>query len=139
MPANEFIFPVKVYIEDTDYGGVVYHAKYLNFYERARTEWITALGMGYEWQLAQKIYFVVRAITIDYLKPVRLGDTVEVVTRLGQLKPSSGIFQQHLRSAAAPDTILNTAEVRIVCVNDKFRPQNLPPCQLHEIITGDKT
>lgn len=140
MPANEFIFPLKVYIEDTDYGGVVYHAKYLNFYERARTEWVTALGMDYDWQVKNKILFVVRAITIDYLKPVRLGADIEIVTQLKELKHSSGIFQQHLRTTAAPDTILNTAEVRVVCIdNEKFRPQSLPRCQLHEIITGDQT
>ena len=136
---NEFIFPVKVYIEDTDYGGVVYHSNYLKYYERARSEWIAQLGMGIEWQNEHKIYFVIRAITIEYLKPVRLFETVEVVTQISSLKQSSAIFRQYLRSPLAPDTILNTAEVRAVCVNEAFRPQALPPCQLHDILTGDKT
>jgi acyl-CoA thioester hydrolase len=136
---NEFIFPIKVYIEDTDFGGVVYHANYLKFYERARTEWINSLGLGFAWQQQQKILFVVRAITIDYLKPIRLDESLEVVTRLEQIKSASLVFQQYLRSTSAPDTILNTAAVRIVCINDKFRPQSVPPCQLHAILTGDKT
>jgi acyl-CoA thioester hydrolase len=136
---NEFIFPIKVYIEDTDYGGVVYHSNYLKYYERARTEWVTSLGMGLEWQQEQKIYFVVHAINIEYLKPVRLDETVEVVTHLDQLKSSSAVFKQYLRRPLAPDTILNTAEVRIVCINQQFRPQTLPPCQLKDIFTGEKT
>jgi acyl-CoA thioester hydrolase len=136
---NEFIFPVKAYIEDTDYGGVVYHSNYIKYYERARSEWATQIGMGIEWQNEHKIYFVVRAINIEYLKPVRLFETVEVVSQITAIKQSSVTFRQYLRSPLAPDTILNTAEVRIVCVNEAFRPQALPPCPLQDILTGEKT
>ena len=139
MQKNEFIFPLKVYIEDTDYGGVVYHSNYLKYYERARTEWATALGIGLPWQQDQGIYFVVRSAHLEYLKPARLDEKLEVVTRLKTLKHTSAVFEQHLRIKAAPATILNQAEIGIVCINTAFRPQAIPPCQLHEIIAGEAT
>jgi tol-pal system-associated acyl-CoA thioesterase len=135
---NEFIFPIKVYIEDTDFGGVVYHSNYLKYYERARSEWLESLGLGIDWQMAQKLYFPVRAANLEYLKPARLNAKLEVITRIESMRPTSIVFHQYLRPSQTTDTILSKASITIVCVNPQFRPQALPHCQLHEIITGDQ-
>jgi acyl-CoA thioester hydrolase len=134
---NEFLFPLKVYVEDTDYAGVVFHSNYLNFFERARSEWIETLGMGIDWQTKQEIYFVIRSAKIDFYKPARLSDRLQVVTRVSHFKRVSMTFEQHLRLSSAPDTILCTAEIRVACLNKQFRPISLPRCKLHEIITGE--
>jgi acyl-CoA thioester hydrolase len=134
---NEFLFSLKVYVEDTDYGGVVFHSNYLSFFERARSEWSETLGIGIEWQRKQEIYFAVRSAKIDFLKPARLGDQLQVVSRVSHIKRVSMIFEQYLRLSHAPDTILCTAEVRIAFLDYSFRPSSLPRCKLHEIMTGE--
>ena len=134
---NESLFSLKVYIEDTDYTGLVYHGNYLNFFERARSEWIAELGMGIDWQRKQEIYFVIRSAKIDFYKPARLSDQLQVVTRVSQLKRVSVTFEQHLRLSSRPDTILCTAEVKVACVDSTFKPTSVPRCQLHEIMTGE--
>jgi acyl-CoA thioester hydrolase len=134
---NEFLFPLKVYIEDTDYSGVVFHSNYLNYFERARSEWLETLGMGIAWQLKQEIYFAIRSAKIDFYKPARLSDRLQVVSRVSQLKRVSMTFEQHLRLSDAPDTILCTAEVKVACLDKEFRPNSLPRSKLHEILTGE--
>ena len=80
---NEFTFPVRVYYEDTDAGGVVYHANYLCFMERARTEWLRALGFEHDTLATTlNILFVVGSIDIQYRKPARLNDALSVKTRI---------------------------------------------------------
>lgn len=133
---NQFIYPLKVYIEDTDYGGVVYHSNYLKYFERARTEWAEQLGLGIAWQNDQKIYFPVRSANLDYLRPARLGDVLEVVSSIAQLKPASLLYSQYLRLVHTPDTILCKAEIKIACVDHTFKPCVIPRCLLHDIITG---
>lgn len=123
---NEFIYPLRIHIEDTDFGGVVYHSNYLNFMERARSEWMDELGLGIDWQRNHHIYFVVHAINIEYLKPGRLHEKVEVVTSIKDLRKTSVIFDQHLRLAGSPDKMLCKAEVRIVSVGENMRPCAIP-------------
>ena len=134
---NEFFFPLKVYVEDTDYAGVVYHSNYLNFFERARSEWIEKLGMGIAWQRKQEIYFAIRSAKIDFYKPARLSDQLQVVSRVSHLKRVSMTFEQYLRLSNMPDTILCTAEVKVACLDTLFRPSSLPRCKLHEIMMGE--
>jgi acyl-CoA thioester hydrolase len=134
---NEFILPLTIYIEDTDYTGLVYHARYLNFFERARSTWIAKLGMGMDWQQQQEIYFVVCSAKLDFIKPARLALPVEVVTRVRELKRASLIFEQELRLSDQTDTLLCTAEVKVACVNHAYRPVALPRCKLHDIMTGE--
>jgi acyl-CoA thioester hydrolase len=134
---NQFIFPLKIYIEDTDYSGLVFHSNYLKYYERARSEWIDQNGMDMAWQMQQRIHFVIKSIQIDFLKPVRLGDMVEVVSRVSQVKAASIMFDQHLRLSSANYTILNKAQVHVVCVNEYFQPIGLPACFLHDLSTGE--
>ena len=123
---NEFVFPLRVYIEDTDYLGIVFYANYLKYFERARSEWAEQQNMGMDWQIAQDIYITVRSVTIDYLKPARLHQMVEVVSRIKEVKKASYSYDQHLRLAGQKDTILCKAETKVACVDKNMRPQVLP-------------
>ncbi len=96
MNGDKFMLPVRIYYEDTDAGGVVYHANYLKFFERARTEWLRALEIEQRGLLEQGIAFVVRAASIEYLRPARLDDELMVETRIDTLKRASLVFAQRL-------------------------------------------
>ena len=124
MPAFEFIWQVRVYYEDTDAAGVVYYANYLKFMERARTEWLRALGVE---QTALRdemgVVFVVRHVTVDYLKPARFNDLLTVLTRIKRLGEARIRFAQTLQC----DGVLATSEVEVVCVNAlTFKPVRIP-------------
>ncbi len=123
---SEHIFPLRVYIEDTDMVGIVYHANYLNYFERARSEWAEELGWGLEWQKAQGIYFSVHSANIHFLKPTRAHQHVEVVTRVIEVRPASFLYAQHLRSRDANATMLCRAEIKIACIDQHMRPKALP-------------
>jgi acyl-CoA thioester hydrolase len=131
-----FIFPLKIYIEDTDCLGVVYHSNYLKFFERARSEWAEQVGAGIVWQREQRIYLLVRSAKLDFLRPARLNDQIEVISQIINQKPASFVHDQYLRLASAPDTILCRAEIKIACVDQYFRPQALPQ-YLSDIIMGE--
>lgn len=123
---TSFIFPVRVHIEDTDFAGVVYHANYLNYFERARSEWIEHLGMGIDWQRACQIYFPVRSAHVDYLRPALLHEKLEVVSEIKSMKTASFICSQYLRRTGLDDTILCRAEIKIACTDQQMRPRALP-------------
>src|SRR5690606_1839576 len=95
--AEPFIFPTRVYWEDTDAGGVVYHAQYVAFLERARTEWLRARGYAQE-QLrhSHDLVFAVRAMRLDFLRPARLDDLLRVSARIHQCKRASVVFAQSI-------------------------------------------
>jgi tol-pal system-associated acyl-CoA thioesterase len=131
---NEFIYPLRIHIEDTDFTGLVYHANYLNFMERARSEWLEKLGYGITWQREQELYFLVHSLQMTFLKPARLHELVEVVTRVKEARAASIIFDQYLRSAQSNDKILCKAEIKIACVDDSMRPRRLPKACLLETI-----
>jgi acyl-CoA thioester hydrolase len=123
---TDFTWPVRVYYEDTDAGGVVYYANYLKFLERARTEWLR--GKGFEQDRLREetgILFVVRSLRIDYLKPARFNERLEVTVRLSQAgKASLEVAQAILGPQRA---ILCSAEVKLACVHSQtFRPCKLP-------------
>ncbi len=128
-----FIYPLRIYIEDTDYGGIVYHANYLKFFERARSEWAEQIGWGMEWQKSQQLAFVIRSATLDFLKPARLHEKVEVVTRIQEIKAVSMVFDQHLRRLDSSDIILCKAVIKVVCVDANLRPHVLPDF-LHQLL-----
>jgi acyl-CoA thioester hydrolase len=123
---NEFIWPVRVYYEDTDASGFVYHTNYLKFMERARTEWLRELGFEQTQLRAQyNLVFVVRQLSIDYLKTALFNDLLHIKTSLTQMgKVRFTLTQQVLRDAE----ILCTAVVKIAAINAiKPRPQPIPP------------
>lgn len=131
MPMNAyarddaFYFPIRVFYEDTDAGGVVYHSNFLNFCERARTEWLRQLTIGRErLQHEFGLMFVVRRAQIDWRRPARLDDLLMVETRLsGMGKVRMSLTQTILRDGVTLATI--QIEVVAVSVTD-FTPMLLP-------------
>lgn len=121
----EFYWPVRVYWEDTDAGGVVYYANYLKFLERARTEWLSALGLEQDRIAAEAgVIFVVRRVEADYLKPARFNDRLSVVSRLVELNRASLVMKQTIDREG--ESLLN-AVVKVACVDQKqFRPAKIP-------------
>ncbi len=120
-----FTHPVRVYWEDTDAGGVVYHAQYLAFLERARTEWLRAHGYGQELlRLQHDLVFAVRAMTIDFRLPARLDDALQVGVRLHDCRRASLVVVQTI---ARDGVRLLDAEVRIAALRaSDFRPRPIP-------------
>ncbi len=123
---NEFIYPLRVHIDDTDYTGIVYHSNYLKFMERARSEWMDLLGFGMSWQREHEIHFVLHSINMYFLKPAHVHERVEVVTSIKTCRPASIIYDQHLRLANATDKILCKAEIKIACVDYELHPRAMP-------------
>jgi len=125
-PAEAFSFPVRVYWEDTDAGGVVYHAQYLAFMERARTEWMRARGLGQELLRARDdLLFVVKAMSIDFRAPARLDDQLAVSVVLLQCRGASFLMGQRIQRGEA---LLVEAQVRVAALAaSNFRPRPMPP------------
>ncbi|GAB3349032.1 tol-pal system-associated acyl-CoA thioesterase [Lysobacter tyrosinilyticus] len=119
-----FSHPVRIYWEDTDAGGVVYHAQYLAFLERARSEWMRTQGYGQE-LLRQEhgLMFAVRAMQLDFLKPARLDDALEVTSALQECRRASLVFAQEIRRG---EERLLTATVRVAALGTDFRPTPIP-------------
>jgi len=120
-----FTWPVRVYYEDTDAGGVVYYANYLKFFERCRTEWLRALGVD-QATLAreQGLQFVVTEIEAKYLAPARLDDELTVEARVDQLGRCSLAFEQR---ATRGGEVLALARVKVACMHVQRRvPARLP-------------
>ncbi len=126
-----FKWPVRVYYEDTDAGGVVYYANYLKYFERGRTEWLRDLGFGQDQLMRDSgIVFAVRHVDIGYLQPARFDDALQVEVEIEAVSKVSITFRQRL--VRGPDTVLSQATVKVVCLDkDKFRPVALPPA-IHE-------
>ncbi|MBP6083501.1 MAG: tol-pal system-associated acyl-CoA thioesterase [Providencia sp.] len=125
MVAMLFRWPVRVYYEDTDAGGVVYHARYLAFFERARTEMLRNKGINQQSMLTENLGFVVRSMTIDFVKGARLDDLLEVETQIVEMKRASLIFNQRLVDSQG--NLLCGATALIACVDiSKMKPKALP-------------
>ncbi len=135
---NEFHFSVRVYYEDTDSGGVVYYANYLKFMERARAEWLRSLGFEQDVLVRDPgVVFAVRSVHVDYHRPARFNDLLNIRSRLGEVRKTSLIFVQDIMRAQEPDELLCSGQVRVVCVGtDSFKPQPIPQVVLTEMV-GD--
>jgi len=120
-----FHWPVRVYFQDTDAGGVVYHAAYVNFMERARTEWLRTFGYSNAGLMKELgVVFVVRSITLDYLKPALLDDLLTVTARIKEIGRSRVTL---LQSVLRVKEVLTEGEVHLVCVNvQTFKPVSVP-------------
>jgi acyl-CoA thioester hydrolase len=130
-----FEWPIRVYYEDTDAGGIVFYANYLKFFERARTEWLRACGIDQQ-RLAESdgIVFVVRRTAVDYSAPARLDDTIRIVSRIERLGRASVDFHQE---AWRGDTLLATGDVRVASVNRAtIRPAAVPDSVLDGLRRG---
>ncbi len=127
MTAN-FRWPVRVYYEDTDAGGVVYYANYLRFFERARTERLRLMGFEQD-EIRQQdgVLFAVKSVHVDYKLPARFNDQLLVSADVVQLKRASVRFEQQIRSTQQAAAIHCAATVRIACVDQKeLRPHTIP-------------
>lgn len=120
-----FSWPTRVYWEDTDAGGVVYHAQYLAFLERARTEWLRALGYGQELlRRDHDLVFAVRAMRLEFLRPARLDDALAVTAGLRECRRASVVFHQ---AVLRGEERLLEAEVRVAALGAAdFRPRPIP-------------
>lgn len=123
--SSQFTWPVRVYFEDTDAGGVVFYGNYLKFYERARTEWLRSLGIGQKFLKEEcGILFVVKNVTVDYRRPAVVDDALQVTSEVVWMKAASLGFEQRVWRG---DTLLSSAKVTIVCVDSEtFSPIPIP-------------
>ena len=127
--ANEmpsvFTWTVRIYYEDTDAGGIVFYANYLKFFERARTEWLRAAGIGQQaLAAADGAMFVVKSAALDYHAPAKLDDELKLTLSIEKLGRASVHFVQQ---AWRGDTLLTTAHVKVGCVDcATLRPRSLP-------------
>ncbi|WP_130834428.1 tol-pal system-associated acyl-CoA thioesterase [[Erwinia] mediterraneensis] len=125
MSTTLFRWPVRVYYEDTDAGGVVYHASYIAFYERARTEMLRQRHFQQHRLLEEQVAFVVRRITVDYLAPARLDELLEIQSEVRKITRATMTFAQRIVNAEG--VVLNEAEVLIACINPHLmKPIALP-------------
>jgi len=125
MSGVPFSFPIRVYWEDTDAGGVVYHASYVRFLERARTEWLRAQGVGQQaLRESEDLVLVIRGMTIDFHKPARLDDELQVSVVMTERRKASLLIEQEISRGGQA---LVRATVRVAClVASSFRPRPLP-------------
>lgn len=127
FPTNSPIFslPVRVYFEDTDSGGIVYYANYLKFMERARTEYLRENGFEQDTLSHQsKRLFVVKNITVNYVKPARFNALLDVSAQLSGIRPASLSFIQQVHESG---TLLCDALVKLACLNvDTMKPARIP-------------
>ncbi|OOZ36116.1 tol-pal system-associated acyl-CoA thioesterase [Solemya velesiana gill symbiont] len=129
---TEFIWPVRVYYEDTDSGGVVYYANYLKFMERARTEWLRSLGFEQDELIEQQgVIFAVRKVEVGFKSPARFNEALSVSAKITSRGKASLVFQQDI-TRDADGKLLCSGEVKIACLDaERFRPASIP----QEIIT----
>ncbi|MFZ7108420.1 tol-pal system-associated acyl-CoA thioesterase [Avibacterium avium] len=122
---QRFSLPIRVYYEDTDAGGVVYHARYLHFFERARTDYLRELGFSQQALLDEhNLAFVVKTMQIDYRLAAKLDDLLTVETEVSVIKGATILFSQQIKRN---DVLICTAEVKVACVDlTKMKPVAIP-------------
>jgi len=139
-----FSLPIRVYYEDTDAGGVVYHSNYINFFERSRTEWLRSLGIEQDQLISEyKTIFVVRALDCEYLKPAVFNDELFVTTDIREFGRTSVVFKQQIirinrteqeKNKDVDYVVLAEGNVTVVAVDtEKFKPKRLPSFLLEKL------
>ena len=131
---TEFLWPVRVYYEDTDAGGVVFYANYLKFMERARTEYLRQFGFEQDTLIDQQgILFAVHRAEIDYLRPAKFNEMLQVSASISEQKKVSLTFNQEVRNEKGD--VYSRGVIKIVCLNHHtFRPQSIPEDILKAIV-----
>ncbi|GKX50365.1 tol-pal system-associated acyl-CoA thioesterase [Budvicia aquatica] len=120
-----FQWPVRVYFEDTDAGGVVYHARYVAFYERARTEMLRQYNYNQQQLLSEHVAFAVRRMSVEYISPARLDDMLEIETEVVAIGGASLTFAQRIFDQNGK--LLSQADVLVACVDSHLmKPTKLP-------------
>lgn len=127
-----FDWPIRIYYEDTDAGGIVYHSNYLKYFERARTEMLRACGVGQQVLLEQNTGFVVRKMDIDFLQGAVLDQELTVKTHVSQLKRASLDFCQEIVNLEGK--VLCKAEVKVACIDTvNMKPTAIPSFIISEL------
>ena len=122
--AKKFSFTVKIYYEDTDVGGVVYYANYLKFLERARSEAIYSLGYTNSSILERfGVLLIVKSCNIEYKKPARFEDTLEIISEIKSFTKTSFLMKQ---SILRNNEIISDAEIHLVSVDKNGKPSKIP-------------
>jgi acyl-CoA thioester hydrolase len=128
--------PVRVYWEDTDAGGIVYHASHIRFFERGRTEWLRDLGIVQSGMADRSdpdaLLFTVRRMEVDYLKPARLDDLLIVETRVVSLAEPRLVLQQRL---TRDEVVVAEAVVTVVAIGGHGRPRRIPAAMAARLAT----
>ena len=132
---DEFLWPVRVYYEDTDNGGVVYYANYLKFMERARTEWLRSLGFEQDALMERDgIIFAVHTVRLEFLKPARFNDLLHVSVIITRLRKTSMTFRQNVIRHRDGMQVLCHGQIEIACVSaTSFKPTVITERILAEI------
>ena len=134
-PDQAFTWPVRVYVEDTDFGGVVFYANYLKYFERARTELLRSVGVTQQAMVdSHRVIFVVVSAAVDYLAPARMDEELTVTANIEKLGRASILFTQEVRRGS---TVLAKGRVSVACVSvEAMRPQSMPPALLQSMRTA---
>jgi len=129
---QNFNWPVRVYVEDTDFGGVVFYANYLKYFERARTELLRAAGVSQQTLLDEhRVIFVVTNVSVDYLAPARMDDDLIVTAVVDKLGRASVQFTQEVWRQS---TLLVKAHISVACVAvDTMRPKAIPAAIMEKL------
>lgn len=130
---SQFCYKTRVYYEHTDAGGVVYHGRYVNLFDQARTEWLRHHGLEQARMRRESgVLLVVRGITIQYLQPARLDDELLISC---EVKNHSGVRMVLGQTIRVHDKVIATAEVTVVSVHDqRFKPMRFPQNYLNRLI-----
>ncbi len=132
MSGTVFNFPIRVYYEDTDAGGIVYYANYLKFFERARTEWLRELGVEQDFLLSKNIAFVVTQVLMDNKKAAKFNELLTVSSQISTLKQASLVFKQQIYNVSGE--MICTADIKVACVSINELKARPIPAEVSEVL-----
>lgn len=130
---KDFIYRLRVQIEDSDFAGVAYHANYLNYFERARSEWMHQHGFDIKWQQKNNTIFAVAHVSIDYIKSAFLGDELEVLVNSLNVKNVGLVVEQYIRLRDNPEKILTKATTKLACIDHQYKLTKIPEALKKEL------
>ena len=119
-----FHYDIRVYAEDVDFMGIMYHANYLFYYERARTEMLRAQNLLLTDLNKQNVLFAIKELTIQYIAPAKLDDLLTITAEIVEIRACSLVFNQHINNQQGKR--ISEAKVQVVCVNGDLKPKRLP-------------
>ncbi|MDO8954722.1 MAG: YbgC/FadM family acyl-CoA thioesterase [Gammaproteobacteria bacterium] len=119
-------FGMRIYIEDTDASGIVYHPNYLSYFSRARTEWLCSHGISLQSLLQQEIIFPVCTVEVAYRRPLVMDDEIIVYTDVIEAKKCSMVFLQKIYRKNEPHNLICEAKIKVACVDAALKPKCMP-------------
>ncbi|MCG8317424.1 MAG: tol-pal system-associated acyl-CoA thioesterase [Pseudomonadales bacterium] len=131
---SEFLLSLRVFIEDTDAGGIVYYVNYLKFMERARTEWLRSFGYDFTKLHSMNCVFVVKHAEVNYVSPARMDDLLQVRVTIAKMARTFIVFEQAILRG---EQVLCEATIKVGCVSyDSFRPVKIPEAMQQAFLAG---